>query len=64
MVRPGQLRLGEEPCTPTTLYVHDDRYSVPNLVFLGADSTAKAKELAHSELYKSEHYLAVDVLEG
>jgi hypothetical protein len=47
-----------------TLYVHDDRYTVPNMVFLEADHAEKAAELANHELNKSEHYLAVDVREG
>ena len=47
-----------------TLYVHDDRYSVPNLVFASAAGVDRARELANSELNRSEHHLAVDVREA
>jgi hypothetical protein len=47
-----------------TLYVHDDRDSVPNLVFASVQGPDRAREIATTELYKSEHYLAVDVREA
>jgi hypothetical protein len=47
-----------------TLYVHDDRYSVPNLVFADAGDKHAARAMAERELNRSEHHLAVDVREG
>ena len=47
-----------------TLYVHDSRYSIPNLVFADAPDVKRARELAETELGRSEEHLAVDVREG
>jgi hypothetical protein len=47
-----------------TLYVHDSRYSVPNLVFADAADVKRVRELAEGELGRSEQHLAVDVREG
>jgi hypothetical protein len=47
-----------------TLYVHDDRYSVPNMVFVDARDEDHSRELASNELMRSEHHLAVDVMRG
>jgi hypothetical protein len=46
------------------LLVHDDRYSVPTLVFTNVADENRAREIADRELDKSDHYLAVDVEEG
>jgi hypothetical protein len=46
-----------------TLLVHDDRYSIPTLVFATGDEN-RVRDIAHLELDKSEHHLAVDVQDG
>lgn len=45
-------------------YVHDDRYSVPDMVFVDARDEDHSREFAARELMRSEHHLAVDVLRG
>jgi hypothetical protein len=52
------------PMRTFTLYVHDGRYSVPNLVFASAADPDLARGIAASELNRSEHHLAVDVREA
>jgi hypothetical protein len=47
-----------------TLYVHDDRYSTPNLMFTSVSDADHAREAAMRELNRSEHHLAVDVREA
>jgi hypothetical protein len=53
--------IGETVMITYILYVHDDRYSIPNMVFAEARDAAHSKELAALELNRSEHHLAVDV---
>jgi len=47
-----------------TLYIEDDRYSVPTL--LTAEMANDARMIEHSAeiLRKSPHYLAVDIWDG
>ena len=47
-----------------TFYIHDDRYSVPDLLFVDANDDDSARDLAFGRLNQSTHYLAIDVHEG
>ena len=42
-------------------FVADDRYSVPNLLFVEAANDMSARLLAEQTLVRSPHYLGVDV---
>jgi hypothetical protein len=42
-------------------FVQDDRYSVPNLMFVQAANDLRARSLAEQTLVRSPHYLGVDV---
>jgi len=53
----------EERVRCFTLLIHDDRYSVPTLLFATAPDETGACEVADRELYASKHHLAVDVAE-
>jgi len=44
-----------------TLYIEDDRYSVPTIDILSADTDAEAMTLAAERLASSPHYLSVEV---
>lgn len=44
-----------------SLFVHDERYSVPTLQFIVVQDEAGARELARRELLASPHHLAVEV---
>jgi hypothetical protein len=44
-----------------TLYIEDDRYSVPSIDILMASSDEQAEELAGLRLASSPHYLSVAV---
>jgi hypothetical protein len=46
------------------LYIHDDRYRVPNLAIVNARNRDGARELAATRLLESRHHTAVDVYEG
>jgi hypothetical protein len=47
-----------------TLYIHDDRYSVPSLYMATLSDDARALEIARGRLANSTHYLKIEVLEG
>jgi hypothetical protein len=44
-----------------TLYIEDDRYSVPTIDILWADSDEEAHALAARRLASSPHYLSIAV---
>jgi hypothetical protein len=44
-----------------SIYIHDDRYSVPTLLFVVADADERARELATQRLAESAHYTGIDV---
>jgi hypothetical protein len=44
-----------------SIYIHDDRYSVPTLLFITADADERVRELATQRLAESAHYRSVDV---
>jgi hypothetical protein len=44
-----------------TIYIEDDRYSVPTIDILLADDDQHAKVLAEGRLISSPHYTAVEV---
>ncbi len=46
-----------------TLYIEDDRYSVPTLVFVIVRGEVRAKEIAKDRLAASSHHLSVEVWE-
>jgi hypothetical protein len=46
-----------------TLYIHDDRYSVPSLDALSAVDDGAAEGLARARLDGSTHYTAIEVWE-
>lgn len=46
-----------------TIYIEDDRYSVPTIDILTADDDARARVLAHGRLISSPHYLSAEVWE-
>ncbi len=47
-----------------TVYIRDERYSVPSLVFVDARSEMLVADLARQKLEESAHHLAVEVLDG
>lgn len=46
-----------------TLFIEDDRYTVPNLEFVLVNDTKKAQQLATERLIASPHHLSVSVHE-
>lgn len=46
------------------LYLSDDRYSAPQLIFVTTDCESRARELADRELAKSCHHQSIEVREG
>jgi hypothetical protein len=46
-----------------TLYIHDDRYSVPSLDAVTVSGDARAREIAQGRLAASPHYRAVEIWE-
>jgi hypothetical protein len=47
-----------------TLYIADDRYSVPTIDILMADRDDEARALAAARLASSQHYLSIEVWVG
>jgi hypothetical protein len=47
-----------------TLYIQDDRYSVPSLDAVGAENDAVAEAAARARLSGSPHYRAIEVWDG
>lgn len=47
-----------------TVYIRDARYSVPSLVFVDVPADTVVADLARRKLAESDHYLAVEVLDG
>jgi hypothetical protein len=47
-----------------TLFIHDDRYSVPSLDAIGAVDDGAAEAIARVRLGASGHYHAVEVWDG
>ncbi|MCF8503895.1 MAG: hypothetical protein K9G59_03190 [Caulobacter sp.] len=47
-----------------TVYIRDVRYSVPQLLFVNVKPDVLVADLARQKLDESEHYLAVEVLDG
>ena len=57
--------LGEEGVVQTfQLYVHDDRYVVPTLVFVEVATIERARTRAEELLSNSPHHLSVEVCQG
>lgn len=46
-----------------TIYIEDDRYSVPTIDILSADDDGHARVLAQGRLVSSPHYLSVEAWE-
>jgi len=46
------------------LFVRDDRYSVPTLVFLEVSSAGRARTRATDILFQSPHHKSVEVFRG
>jgi hypothetical protein len=46
-----------------TLFVRDDRYTVPTMSFVTVTDLENAAAIAESRLYESAHHLGVEVLE-
>ena len=46
-----------------TLFVHDDRYSVPTFYIVSVADEGRALELADEKLRSSPHYLRVEVFD-
>ena len=46
------------------LYIHDSRYSVPQLLVMDARDDDHCLTLAREYLPRSPHYLAIDVADG
>lgn len=46
-----------------TFFIEDDRYTVPNLEFVLAADTKKARQLATERLLASRHHLSISVHE-
>jgi hypothetical protein len=44
-----------------TFHIEDDRYAIPTLEFVTADSESRARALATQRLQISPHHLAVEV---
>ena len=47
-----------------TLFVHDDRYTVPTFYLMTVASDGRAMDLAEEKLRSSPHYLRVEVFEA
>ena len=47
----------------SSLYIEDDRYPVPTLVFVTVRDKARANEIAKGRLAASSHHLTVEVWE-
>jgi hypothetical protein len=47
-----------------TLFIHDDRYSVPSLDAVGAADDEAAAAVALARLGASHHYFAIEVWDG
>lgn len=47
-----------------TLFVHDDRYSVPTFYMISVANDERALELADEKLRSSAHYRQVEVFDG
>lgn len=47
-----------------TFYIRDDRYDVPTMDFVVAQSEARARVRAAERLLESTHHTAVEVYEG
>jgi hypothetical protein len=47
-----------------TLFVHDDRYSVPTFYMVSVANDERALELADEKLRSSPHYSRVEVFDG
>ena len=47
-----------------TLFVHDDRYTVPTFYILTVADERRALELAEEKLLSSPHYRRVEVFDG
>ena len=47
-----------------TLFVHDDRYTVPTFYMISVADDRRALELAREKLRSSVHYSRVEVFEG
>ncbi len=45
-------------------YIQDSRYSVPQFVVVEADSDDDVVVLARKYINKSQHYLAIDIVDG
>jgi len=58
--------MGKAPSFPKiyTLFIDDDRYSVPSLDAVGADDDDAATAFARDRLALSPHYSAIEVWEG
>jgi hypothetical protein len=50
--------------TTYTVFVHDDRYSVPTFYMVTVAGDARALELAEEKLSSSTHYQRVEVFDG
>ena len=46
------------------LFIRDDRYSVPTLVFVEVATAERARARAEEILLQSPHYLSVEVVRG
>ena len=46
-----------------TLYIHDDRYSVPSLDAVTVRDDARAREVSQNRLMVSPHYRLIEVWE-
>jgi hypothetical protein len=46
-----------------TFYIHDNRYRVPNLAIVEAESVSAARAIAMDRLLQSAHHTAIDVRE-
>ena len=47
-----------------TLFVHDDRYSVPTFYMVTVANDQRALKLAEEKLHSSPHYRRVEVFDG
>jgi hypothetical protein len=58
------IGVGEErPVQTYALYIEDDRYSVPTLLFVTANDDSAIRRIANEKL-SEPHHKAVEVLEG
>ena len=47
-----------------TIYIHDDRYSIPHLDGFNAENDIEANNIAEDRLKYSDHYSLIEVWEG